>query len=150
MSDDVRQIEPDYDGIVEEWERLTDEPEIRGVASSNRINEWVVNVYVQQIYPTDDPLGAELRQRIQGALRAVDRVIDVCEHDGGSWEVTGAPSGEALTRAAACVVDERPTNCEPTARHWLGICAGWRPTKVGLARYLPSAEAPGRTLPDRS
>ena len=106
VSDEVQRIEPDYEGIAEEWERLTDEPEIRGVVSSNHVDDWVIDVYVQQIYPTDDPLGVELRQRVQGALRTVDGVINVYERDSDSWGVTGTPSGEALTRAAAQIVDD--------------------------------------------
>jgi hypothetical protein len=108
VSDDVVQVEPDYEGIAEEWERLTDEPDIRGVSAAkrDRIDGWVVDVYVQQVYPEDDPLGAELRQLIQGALRSVDGVVDVHKRDSDSWRVTGAPSVEALTRAAARVVDD--------------------------------------------
>ena len=42
----------------------------------------------------------------QAALRAVEGVTDVYEHDNECWGVTGTPSGQALTRAAARVVDE--------------------------------------------
>ncbi|MGH3396675.1 MAG: hypothetical protein ACRDPO_18490 [Streptosporangiaceae bacterium] len=59
MSDEVRRIEPEDDEIAEEWVRLTDEPEIRGV----------------EAYTTGE-------------------------------DVTGTPSGEALTRAAASVIDD--------------------------------------------
>ena len=106
MNDEVRRIEPDDEEIAEEWIRETDEPEIRGVgASYGDEGGWIVDVWAQEFY-RQDPLGVELRQSIQAALRAVHGVTDVYEHDNESWDVTGTPSGEALTRAAAHVVDE--------------------------------------------
>ena len=107
MSDEVEQIEPaDYE-ISEEWLRRTDEPTIRGVSAytGDRIPGWVVAIWVQEFY-RQDPLGVELRQRIKLALSAVEGVTDVDEHDTEKWDVGGAPSGEALVRAAASVVDE--------------------------------------------
>jgi hypothetical protein len=53
-----------------------------------------------------DPLEAELRQRIDSALRGVDGVGDVAEEDREVWYVTGTPSGKDLVRAAAQVVDD--------------------------------------------
>ena len=106
MSDEVEQIEPADDSVSEEWLRETDEPEIRGVAAHYEDEGgWLVDVWAQEFY-RQDPLGVELRQRIQAALRAVGGVTDVCEHDNESWEVTSSPSGEALTGAAARVVDD--------------------------------------------
>jgi hypothetical protein len=107
VNDDVRQIEPDDDEIAEEWLRETDEPEVRGVGAhyADDGGGWIVDVWAQEFY-RQDPLGVELRQRIQASLRAVDGVTDVYEHDNESWGVAGTPSGEALTRAAATVVDE--------------------------------------------
>ena len=40
------------------------------------------------------------------ALAAVEGVTSVREWDNESWRVLGTPSGEALTRAAANVVDD--------------------------------------------
>jgi hypothetical protein len=40
------------------------------------------------------------------ALESVEGAASVAEHDNESWRVTGTPSGEALTRAAANVVDD--------------------------------------------
>ena len=51
----------------------------------------------------------ELRQRVASALRSVGGVIGVAEHDNESWLVTGTLSGEALTSAAASVVDGVPS-----------------------------------------
>jgi hypothetical protein len=107
MSDDVQQIEPVDGEITEEWVRLTDEPEIRGVEAftADDIDGWVVAISAQEFF-RQDPLGVELRQRIQSALRAVDGVTDMYDHDNEQWDVIGNPSGEALTRAAASVIDE--------------------------------------------
>jgi hypothetical protein len=106
VSDEVEQIEPADHEITEEWVRLTDEPDVRGVgASYTDVDGWVVDVFAQEFY-RQDPLGVELRQRVREALLAVEGVTDAYEHDTESWGVRGAPSGEALTLAAASVVDE--------------------------------------------
>ena len=106
MSDDVQRIESSDPEISEEWLRETDEPEVRGVgAHYAEEGGWIVDIWVQEFF-RQGPLGTELRQRIQAALRGVDGVTSVEEHDNESWQVSGAPSGEALTRAAARVVDD--------------------------------------------
>ena len=105
MSDDVEQVfPPDVD---EAWERLTDDPEVRGVETA-RIDEtggWQVTVWVME-FVRQDPLETEIRRRIGAALRAVEGVISADEEDREVWFVTGTPSGRDLTEAAARVVDE--------------------------------------------
>lgn len=107
MSDQVQQIMPEDEEITEEWVRLTDEPGIRGVGAFTgpEIDGWVVSIWAQEFF-RQDSLGVELRQRMESVLRAVAGVTDVSEHDNEHWDVTGTPSGEALSRAAASVVDE--------------------------------------------
>jgi hypothetical protein len=109
MSDEIEQIEPEDEEISEVWQRLTDEPDVRGVEAwtlpPGEGADWVVGVTVQEFF-RQDPLGIELRQRMHSSLRAVAGVTSVGEHDNESWAVTGNPSGEALTRAAANVVDD--------------------------------------------
>jgi len=107
MSDEVQQIVPEDDEITEEWVRLTDEPGIRGVGAFTgpEVDGWAVSIWAQEFF-RQDSLGVELRQRIESKLRAVAGVTDVYEHDNEHWDVIGALSGEALTRAAASVVDE--------------------------------------------
>ena len=79
MSDDVEQIEPTDHEITQEWVRLTDEPDVRGVgASYTPEGGWVVDVFAQEFY-REDPLGVELRQRIREALLAVKGVTDAYE-----------------------------------------------------------------------
>ncbi len=89
------------------WQRLTDEPDIRRIEAwaDSEFEGWLVEVPVQELFRAD-PLGAELRERMLAALRAVDGVTDVGEHDSESWIVNGKPSGQELTQAAAEVVDD--------------------------------------------
>jgi Bacterial regulatory proteins, gntR family len=94
------------DGVREAWSRLTGEPSIRNVEAWLHAGDgWVITVWAQEFY-RQDPLGEELRARLARALESVDRVTSVTEHDNESWRVSGTPSGEALTRAAANVVDD--------------------------------------------
>lgn len=53
----------------------------------------------------EDPLGIELGQPMASALWHGEGVTSVRAHDSESWFVTGTPSGEALTQAAANVAD---------------------------------------------
>ena len=109
MTEEVRQVAlaADEDDCDEAWERLTNERLIRGVDSSRWADDgtWQVSIWAQEFFRTD-PLGVELRERAVSALESVEGVISVTEHDNGSWDVDGTPSGEALTRAAANVVDD--------------------------------------------
>lgn len=105
MSDEIRQVLPPGDG--EAWERLTDDPDVRGVEVA-RVDEaggWQVTVWVME-FLREDPLETEVRRRMAAALRAVGGVTSADEQDREIWLVTGTPSGEALARAAAQVVDE--------------------------------------------
>ncbi len=97
----------DEGGLHEAWERLTDEPFIRGVNSlwwDEDEGYWQVVIWAQEFF-RGDPLGVERRERVVSALESVDGVTRVTEHDNESWDAWGAPSGEALTRAAANAVD---------------------------------------------
>lgn len=106
MTDYVLRIEPDDPEIAEEWLRETDESEIRGVGAHYADEGgWIVDIWAQESF-RQGPLGTELRQRVRAALRGVDGVTSVEEHDNESWQVSGTPSGEALTQAAARVVDD--------------------------------------------
>jgi hypothetical protein len=107
MNDDVRPVPPEEGDTDEAWERLTDEPDVRGVDAAwiAAADGWQVSVWVLE-FVRADPLGAELRQRVASALAAVDGVTEVAEYDRESWFVTGRPSGKALTEAAAQVADD--------------------------------------------
>jgi hypothetical protein len=105
VSNEVQQVfPPDAD---EAWERLTDDPEVRGVATAriDEIGGWQVTVWVME-FVREDPLETELRQRIGAALRGAKGVLTVDEEDREVWFVTGNPPGKELTEAVARVVDE--------------------------------------------
>ncbi len=104
MVDDVRQVQAE--GADESWERVTSEPDVRGVGA-DRIEfagGWNVTVAVME-FVREGPLESELRRRVAAALLSVDGVESAGEMDREVWFVTGAPSGEALVRAVAAVVD---------------------------------------------
>jgi len=110
MSNEVRQIDPAEwdDELTEVWVRETsEEPHLLNVhAIAGSLHDgWQVGWWAGE-YFRQEPLGVELRQRFQGALRAVPGVTSVGEQGWETWEVYGNPSGEALCRAAASVVDE--------------------------------------------
>ena len=95
------------DRTDEAWERVTGEPDVRGV-EAGRIDfadGWNVTVAVME-FVQEDPLESELRRRIAAALRSVGGVETAEEMDREVWFVTGTPSGDALVRAAAEVVDD--------------------------------------------
>src|SRR5262245_22472011 len=108
-SDDVRAIPSDELDGDEGWERLTDEPDVRGVEAIRVFAEapweWAVTVAAME-FVRDDPLESELRDGIDAALRTVEGVLDVDEEDREVWVVNGAPSGEELTQAVARTVDQ--------------------------------------------
>lgn len=92
------------------WERLPGaENHLRGVEvaawDEPDGSEWQVTIWARE-YFRDDPLGRELQQRLESALSAVPGVIGVRNGSWETWDVSGQPSGEALCRAAAAVLDE--------------------------------------------
>lgn len=107
MTDEVQRVPADEADVDEAWQRLTDEPDIRDVESwtDSEVDSWVVEVNAQEFF-RQDPLGIELRRQIQVALQAVAGVTDAREHDNESCFVRGNPSGQALTKAAADVLDD--------------------------------------------
>jgi len=107
MSAEIRFVPAAGAEAGEAWERVTDDPDVRGV-DAVRIDAaggWQVVVSVME-FIRQDPLESELRQRIAAALRAVDGVTGVEEEDREVWLVTGAPAGRVLAEAAAEVVDD--------------------------------------------
>jgi hypothetical protein len=110
VSQEVRRIEPADPEITEEWVRETDDEggilDVEAYTAAGT-GGWMVVIGAQEFFPSDDELGVELRQRIQRALRAVPGVTGVEEAAAtDEWSVSGTPSGEGLTRAAAAVVDD--------------------------------------------
>jgi hypothetical protein len=107
---EVRQIEPADGEIREEWVRLTSEPDSGGVGAHRlgeelRPWEWYVTIWAME-FVRAELLESELRRSVDRALRAVPGVQDVREEDREVWVVAGSPTGDALTQAAAELVDE--------------------------------------------
>lgn len=107
--DEIRRVQPADSSLSEEWLRETDDPSLRGVNVTCSTDAgdwpWQVGVYVAE-FVREEPLESELREKLDRALRAVSGVEAVAEEDREVWIVRGQPSGEALTAAAAAVVDE--------------------------------------------
>lgn len=105
MSDGVQQVSPP--GPEEAWERLTDDPDVRGIETvrADETGGWQVTVWAME-FVRDGPLETDMRRRIDTALRSVNGVATADEEDREVWFVTGTPSGKELTEAAARVVDE--------------------------------------------
>jgi hypothetical protein len=105
MPDEIRRT--NIGTSEESWERVTDDPDLKGIDARKGSGEswWLVFVAVAE-FIREEPLESELRQRMATALSAVPGVQSVDEEDREVWLVTGAPSGEALVRAAAAVVDD--------------------------------------------
>lgn len=106
MSDRFDRVPDDEVDGVEGWHRLTDDPDVRGVEAVRPEDggPWQVIAYVAEFLRVD-PLEDELGAAMPDALRAVPGVTAVAQEDREVWMVTGNPSGEALVRAAATVVD---------------------------------------------
>ena len=109
MTDDgVRRVSTDELDGDEGWERITDEPDVRGVEAIKTADAdpWVWSVTVTAMeFVREDPLESDLREGVSRALRSVPGVVDVAEEDREVWVVSGSPSGEDLVRAGASVVD---------------------------------------------
>jgi len=103
--------------ISEGWYRDADPPEVYGVealhlASTDR-PLWQVVVAAME-FVREAPLESELRAAMAARLAAVPGVVSVEEEDREVWVVFGDPSGEALTRAAAEVIDGFASRIEQT------------------------------------
>jgi hypothetical protein len=63
-------------------------------------------VVAAQEFFRQDLLGRELRQRVRRAMEQVPGTTGVAENNNETWHVTGSPSGEALVRSVASVLDD--------------------------------------------
>ena len=126
MTGDVREVSADDDDVVEGWIRATNDPERRVTAQlirlppgRNRPEEvrgWNVTVTVME-FIRKEPLSSELRSRITAALRAVDGVATANEMDTEVWWVAGVPTGPALVRAVAEVLDDFDSRIRANREH---------------------------------
>jgi hypothetical protein len=108
MSDiQVEKIEPADDETLEEWSRVTDEPELLGVGAVRTPDDdwpWQVQVAVMEFVRTE-PLESELEAAVSRALAAVPGVVEAAHEDRETWIIKGKADGPSLVRAAAAVVD---------------------------------------------
>jgi len=108
--DEVERVAADEmdDELVEGWQRLTDEPDLRAVEAYRAQHErwpWQVTVAVAE-FIREDPLETELRDGVVAALGSVPGVEGVHHEDREVWLVAGAPDGRALVAAVATFIDQ--------------------------------------------
>ena len=112
---EIRRTPPDEldPELVEGWDRLTDEPELRGVEAHRWPDgTWQVSVWVAE-FLTRDPLESMLDQSMTNALRAVPGVSRVAHVDREMWEARGTADGLALIEAAASAIDLLAEDARP-------------------------------------
>jgi hypothetical protein len=109
MSEDVRQSPPPDEQITEYWERIPEQERylfgVEVCTGEDFEGHWQVTWWAGEHF-RDGTLGRELRRCFKVALGAVPGVTRVHDLRWETWEVSGTPSGEALCRAAAGVLDE--------------------------------------------
>ena len=104
---EVEKIEPADEEILEEWGRVTDDPDLLGVGAVQMSEgdwPWQVSVSVME-FVRDEPLVSELPAAVTAALAAVPGVSEAAHEDRETWVVKGDVDGPSLVRAAAAVVD---------------------------------------------
>ena len=103
----VRAADHLVDG-VQEWERRTDDDDVRGVSALERWAEgrwnWQVDV-AMATFLRDQPLEGEMRSAVARALLSVARVSEVAEGDREVWVLSGEPDGEELVRTVGEAID---------------------------------------------
>ena len=108
MSDiKIEKIQPADEENLEEWSRVTEQPELEGVSavrSSDSDWPWQVHVWVMEFIRTE-PLESELGEAVSAALAAVPGVREAAHEDRETWIIKGDTDGPSLVRAASAVVD---------------------------------------------
>jgi hypothetical protein len=109
LSDEVQRATPPDEEMTGYWERLPGSgtnAHLRNVeVAYSDEGGWQVTIWARE-YFRDDQLGLELKRRIDSALLSVPGVTSAENGSWETWDVPGAPSGEALCRAAANVLDD--------------------------------------------
>jgi len=118
MSEEVQQRIPLMDDEnVEEWERPSNEIELRGVeALLPQGRDWRVVVAVAEFIRAD-PLEGELVTGVEAALRSVAGVTNVWHEDREQWVAEGQPSGRELVAAVAAFLDSFAERARASL-HW--------------------------------
>jgi hypothetical protein len=105
---EIRKITPADDEILEEWLRVTKEPDVLGVdASKGKHPRWRWQVFINAAeFVRKDPLAARLDRNITAALKGVAGVTAVAREDTEVWVLQGEANGEDLVRACAVALDQ--------------------------------------------
>lgn len=108
MAEISHRVEPLDSGVAEEWVRLTEEQDVRGV-SATRLKDaeewaWQLTVWAME-FVREQPLETELRDAVESAIAAVSGVREVESEDREVWVVDGEFSGDALVDAVAVTID---------------------------------------------
>jgi hypothetical protein len=103
----VERIEPADKTILEEWSRVTEEPELLGVGALRSAHgEWTWQVHIPAMeFIRTEPLESEFEAAISAALAGVPVVSEAAHEDRETWVIKGNADGPSLVRAAAAVVD---------------------------------------------
>lgn len=110
MEDEIRRVEPldDPEADIEEWTRVTEDPDVRGVDVSllRHGGDWPWQIFVSAAeFVRDEPLESEFRRRINDAIRGTAGVSETIEEDREIWLAAGSPDGADLTRSVAEAID---------------------------------------------
>jgi hypothetical protein len=99
MSAEPRQRIPLMDeSNAEEWERLTDDPDLGGVeACRSEDDGWRVTLGVAE-FVRREPLESELVAGVEAAIRSVPGVTGVWHEDREQWVARGTPSSRPSRR----------------------------------------------------
>jgi hypothetical protein len=103
----VERTQPLDSEILEEWSRVTTEPDLLGVGASRiPLDDWPWQVHVSVMeFIRTEPLESELESAISAALSAVPGVKQAVHEDREQWAVKGNADGPSLVRAASAVVE---------------------------------------------
>lgn len=106
MSDIGQVVPPEDDSLIEQWQRLTNDPELLGVDAGLGDDEvWRVGVWAAEGIRAE-PLESQLFDGVEWALRTVSGVTSVWHEDREQWVIEGTAPGRELITAVAAFLDE--------------------------------------------
>lgn len=103
---EVEKITSPDEEILEEWGRVTTEPDLFGVAAV-RIpdDDWPWQVYVSVMEFVSEPQASELSAAVTAALSSAPGVTKAVHEDREKWAIKRNANGPALVHAASAVLD---------------------------------------------
>lgn len=106
-------IPPTDEELEEQWSRITDEPDLRGVeAAKSPDDDWRVTVWVAE-FIREEPFESSLHNGVASAIRSVVGVTDVWHEDREQWVAEGTPSGRDLCVAVGAFLDAFAERARP-------------------------------------